>query len=72
LKRSKTIDIRSGEAVSIDGGRVVVVLEEKSGQRARLRFEAEEGTPIERVQDRHNVRATYGLGQKDPQGNKQR
>lgn len=70
MKRSKTIDIRSGEAISIDSGRVVVVLEEKSGQRARLRFEAEEGTPIERVQDRFNVRAAIGLGERDPQGKK--
>ena len=57
MKRAKTIDIRIGEGVSIDGGRVVVTLEEKSGQRARLRFEAEETTPIERVHNRHNVRA---------------
>lgn len=70
MKRSITIDIRSGEAISIDGGRVVCVLLEKSGQRARLRFEAEEGTPVERVQDKHNIRATYGLGERDPQSNK--
>jgi pyruvate kinase len=65
-KRAITIDVRVGEAVSIDGGRVHVVLIEKSGQRARMRIEADEGTPIERVTDRHNVRA-LGLGERNPQ-----
>ena len=62
MKRAKTIDVRVGETVSIDRGRVLVTLEEKSGQRARLRFEAEENTPIERVVDKHNIRALVGLG----------
>lgn len=66
-KRAITIDIRSGEAVSIDGGKVIAVLIEKSGQRARIRFEAEEGTAIERVTDRNNIRARVGLGERDPQ-----
>jgi pyruvate kinase len=67
VKRAITIDVRSGEAISIDGGKVVITLVEKSGQRARLRCVAEEGTPVERVQDRFNVRAAIGLGDKDPQ-----
>lgn len=68
MKRSLSIDVKVGEAVSIDGGRVVVTLEEKSGQRIRMRFEADEGTPIERVKNRHNVRAEIGLGERKPQG----
>jgi pyruvate kinase len=67
VKKSVTIDVRSGEAVSIDGGRIIAVLEQKSGQRARIRFEAEEGTPIERVKDNTNFRAEVGLGKREKQ-----
>ncbi len=70
MKRAVTIEIRTGEAVSIDSGRVLAVLEEKSGQRARIRFEVEEGTQVERVQNQHNVRAAVGLGDRNPQGDK--
>lgn len=68
-KRVVTIEVRTGEAVAIDGGRIVAVLEEKSGQRARIRFEVEDGTPIERVRNQHNVRAIVGLGERNPQSN---
>ena len=66
--RSVSIDIRTGEAVAIDGGRILAVLEQKSGQRARIRFELPEEMPIERVQNQHNVRAIVGLGERNPQG----
>jgi hypothetical protein len=39
-------DLRVGEAVQIDGGRITVRLEEKSGQRARLVFKAEDDVQI--------------------------
>jgi pyruvate kinase len=65
VKRSVTIDVRSGEAISIDGGRIIAVLEQKSGQRARIRIEAEEGTPIERVKEKTNFRAEVGLGERE-------
>lgn len=55
------IEIRTGETVAIDGGRVLVTLEEKSGQRARLRFEATKDVAIERVKPETNVRA-LGIG----------
>lgn len=38
-----------GESVRIDGGRVTVRLEEKSGQRARLVFRAEDDVLIEKA-----------------------
>lgn len=57
------IDIRIGESVAIDNGRVLVTLEEKSGQRARLSFEAAKDVPIERMKPQSNVRAA-GLGKK--------
>jgi hypothetical protein len=62
MRKHLSIDIRLGEAVSIDGGSILVILEEKSGQRARLRFEADDATTIERVRSQHNVRAQIGLG----------
>lgn len=67
-KRTVTIEVRTSEAVSIDGGRVVLVLLEKSGQRARIRFEIDEDTPIERVHNETNIRAEVGLGKRNPQG----
>lgn len=41
-------DLRVGEAVRIDDGRVTVRLEEKSGQRARLVFTAADDVVIEK------------------------
>lgn len=41
-------DLRVGESIYIDGGRVVVRLEEKSGQRARLVLKAEDDVLIEK------------------------
>jgi hypothetical protein len=34
-------DLRVGDSLSIDGGRITMTLEEKSGQRARLSFTSE-------------------------------
>lgn len=39
-RRSFSIEIKVGESISIDAGRVVVTLLEKSGQRAKLGFDA--------------------------------
>jgi hypothetical protein len=41
------MDLKVGESISIDGGRVVITLEEKSGQRIKLRC-VHEGVPIDR------------------------
>lgn len=61
MKTCKRIDIRVGEGITIDGGRIVVTLEEKSGQRARLRFDAAKDVEIDRVRPVTNIRA-QGLG----------
>lgn len=37
-RRTLMMDVKVGETLSIDGGRLIVTLEHKSGQRARLRF----------------------------------
>lgn len=41
------IDVKVGESVSIDEGRVKVTLKEKSGQRARLEVAADKSVKIE-------------------------
>jgi hypothetical protein len=63
-KRVRVIEVRTGEALRI--GDVLVVLEEKSGQRARLRVEAEDTVEVDRVRNEHNIRAVVGLGEQEP------
>ena len=48
-RESLIIDVRVGESISIDGGRVVMTLKEKSGQRAKLHFSARGGVSVEPV-----------------------
>jgi hypothetical protein len=38
MSKTLLMDLKVGQSLSIDGGRVVVTLEEKSGQLAKLRF----------------------------------
>lgn len=45
-RRSFSIDVKVGESVSIDRGRVVVTLLEKSGRVAKLGFDAVKEAPI--------------------------
>lgn len=45
-KTALKLDLRVGESVSFDGGRIIVTLLDKSGQRARLDIKAEEGVKI--------------------------
>ncbi len=46
--RALTLDIRVGESVAVGRG-VTLTLEEKSGQRARVRFLADESVTIRKV-----------------------
>jgi hypothetical protein len=60
------IDIKPGESISI--GDVIVTLEAKSGQIARLAVRADKSVPISRVQDRSKVvqfAAAHGITGKD-------
>lgn len=50
-KKSLFLDLKIGQSISIDGGRIVVSLEEKSGQRAKLKFVADDGVQIHRPQE---------------------
>jgi hypothetical protein len=70
-RRSFSIDVKVGESVTIDRGRVVVTVLEKSGKTAKLGFDAEEGStdqqadsfPFGATQARKGIRA---LGSRNP------
>ncbi len=47
-KRTLLMDVKVGESLSIDGGRIVITIEEKSGQRVKCRIVHEDAT-IERA-----------------------
>jgi hypothetical protein len=51
-RESLVVELMVGDSVSIDSGRVVMTLREKSGRRARLHFSAERSVPIEPVRER--------------------
>ena len=67
-KQSLSMDVRVGESVTIDGDRIKLTVEEKSGQRARLRFEVDSSIVVKKavpVQTgaslaRHGVRMNPG------------
>jgi sRNA-binding carbon storage regulator CsrA len=61
--KSLRIDLRVGESMTIEDGRITVTLEEKSGQRARLRIEAPADVDVHRINPTINVR-TRGLTMK--------
>jgi pyruvate kinase len=46
MRTRLSLELRVGDRVEIDDGRVVLVLEQKSGQRARFRVEADEDVPV--------------------------
>lgn len=48
-RRSFSIDVKVGESVTIDRGRVIVTVLEKSGKTAKLGFEAAKEVPINKV-----------------------
>lgn len=44
---SMKVDLRVGDTLRLDGGRIVVTLLEKSGQRARISVEADDSVSIQ-------------------------
>lgn len=44
-----TVEVRTGESLSIDGGNIILRVEEKSGQRARLKFEFKQKTEVRKI-----------------------
>ena len=58
------IDLKVGQSISIDGGRIIIGLEEKSGKLARLKFVADKDVSIQRpgaVQNRFKSGARQAL-----------
>ena len=49
-RRTFSVDIKVGESISVDRGRVVMTLVEKSGQRAKLAIDADKSVPVNRVE----------------------
>jgi len=49
-RRTFSVDIKVGESISVDRGRVVLTVVEKSGQRARLAIDAEKTVPVNKVE----------------------
>lgn len=47
-RKSLAMDIRVGESIAIDGGRVVITLDAKSGRRARVTFTHESDVDVRR------------------------
>lgn len=56
-----TLELRVGESVQIDSGKVVVTLAEKSGQRARLQFRADEDVSIKKTAPAGAEQAKRGI-----------
>ncbi len=48
MKKTLLMDLKVGQTLSIDGGRFFITLEEKSGQRAKLRF-VHDGVQVDRA-----------------------
>jgi hypothetical protein len=48
-RRSFSIDVKVGESVTIDRGRIVITVLEKSGRTAKLGFDAAKEVPINKV-----------------------
>lgn len=51
-KRGAVVDLKVGEVLRLDSGRIIVALEHKSGQLARLRIIADESVKIEKPKTR--------------------
>jgi sRNA-binding carbon storage regulator CsrA len=46
------LDVRVGDAVEIDDGRITIRVEDKSGQRTRLAFDAPRDVKIRMLEDK--------------------
>ncbi len=60
-KRTLSMVVPVGETVSVDNGRVLVSVKEKSGQRVRLVFTADPDVSIKRQQPSSAVAAQSGV-----------
>lgn len=47
-RRTLVVDVRVGESISLDSGRIEVAVQEKSGQRAKLRLTMNSDVSVDR------------------------
>ena len=48
-KRTLSMDVKVGESLSLDGGRIVLRVEQKSGQVARIRFTMDQDVSLSKA-----------------------
>lgn len=60
-KRTLAMDVKVGEELTIDGGRIVLKIEEKSGQRARIRFQMDPDVSLSKVVPNMAAHARRGV-----------
>ena len=58
-QRSLLMDVKVGQSLSIDGGRITLTVEEKSGQRVKLRMALDDGVAIARVGAQKSVTGAF-------------
>ena len=56
-----TVEVRTGESLSIDGGNIILKVEEKSGQRARIRFQFKQQTEVRKIVPGASLIARQGI-----------
>lgn len=48
-KRTLSMDVKVGDSLSLDGGRIVLKVEQKSGQVARIRFTMDQDVSLSKA-----------------------
>jgi len=48
-KRTLSMDVKVGESLSLDGGRITLKVEQKSGQVARIRFTMDQDVSLSKA-----------------------
>jgi len=61
---SLVVELKVGDSISIDGGRVVMTLQNTKSQRACLHFSAERSVPIDPVRERAAIQEVRQMGDK--------
>ena len=58
MSQGMTVDVKVGQEIDIDNGRVRIIIEQKDGKRARLRVIADKGIMISRPLQKIVAQAT--------------
>lgn len=58
MSQGMTVDVKVGQEIDIDNGRVRIIVEQKDGKRARLRVIADKGIMISRPLQKIVAQAT--------------